>query len=118
MTIIYENFVVGAHFTGKIHYLEQGLYTLDAIQKEINRITQADVQNSNVISLSANTATSHVLLYLTLPPNFPYSEMRIIADDDTGVLKMLGLTQDILPFGNDFNVARGQINSTKEQKRN
>ena len=39
----------------KNYHLDQGLYTLDALQKEFNSITQETLHNSNIISMSEDT---------------------------------------------------------------
>ena len=45
------------------HHFSQGLYSLNAIQDEMNRSTQADVQNSALFVLEPDTSTSHIFIH-------------------------------------------------------
>ena len=45
------------------HHFSQGLYSLNAIQDEMNRSTQADVQTSALFVLEPDTSTSHIFIH-------------------------------------------------------
>ena len=75
-------------FLDKNYHLDQGLYTLDALQKEFNRVTQETLHNSNNISMSADTSTSHV--YLTIPQMHGLFFINLLGSYN--VMKLLGYT--------------------------
>ena len=49
--------------TNFTHTFSQGIYTVEAIQEEINRTTQSDVQNNFLFILEADTSTSHIFIH-------------------------------------------------------
>jgi len=53
----------GGILTTFTHIFSQGLYSVSAIQDEINRITQGDVQNSSLFILEPDTSTSHIFIH-------------------------------------------------------
>ena len=77
----------------KDYHLDQGLYTLDALQKEFNRITQQDIHSSNTIFLSAETSTSHVLINFVPLTSFGTG---INLATSNNVMQLLGY---MMPYG-------------------
>ena len=49
--------------TSFTHTFSQGVYTWKAIQKEIDRRTQTDVQNNYLFLLESDTGTSHMYVH-------------------------------------------------------
>ena len=49
--------------TAFTHTFSQGLYTWKAIQEEINRITQSDVQNNYLFVLEPDTSNSNIYVH-------------------------------------------------------
>ena len=49
--------------TNFTHTFSQGIYTWKAIQDEINRITQSDLQNNFLFILEPDTSTSHIYIH-------------------------------------------------------
>ena len=55
--------VVGGILTSFTHTFTQGLYTWKAIQEEINRSTQENLQNNNLFVLEPDTSSSHIYIH-------------------------------------------------------
>lgn len=55
--------VKGGIPTSFTHTLSQGIYTWKAIQEQINRFTQEDLQNDNLFVLEPDTSTSHMYVH-------------------------------------------------------
>ena len=49
--------------TSFTHTFSQGLYTWRAIQEELNRNTQSDIQTNNLFVLEPDTSTSHMFIH-------------------------------------------------------
>lgn len=58
----YTEFYNGVDTTFE-HTFSQGIYTWKAIQDEINRCTQSDVQNNFLFVLESDTSTSHMYIH-------------------------------------------------------
>ena len=83
------------------HTFSQGLYTINAIQQEINRCTQSDVQNNYLFVLEPDTSTSHVFVH------FMSNTAVIDCSGDDNVMQILGYPSDSGEIGpvtyvNDF----------------
>ena len=70
--------------TSFTHTFSQGLYTWKAIQEEINRCTQLDVQNSYLFVLEPDTSTSHMYIH------FMTTTCKLDCTGDDNMLQILG----------------------------
>ena len=68
------------------HHFSQGLYSLNAIQDEMNRCTQADVQNSALFILEADTSTSHIFIH------FKSTTCKLDCSGADNIMQILGYT--------------------------
>jgi len=70
--------------TSFTHTFSQGLYTVDAIQQEINRCTQSDIQNNYLFVLEPDTSTSHIFIH------FMTTTCRIDCTGNDNMMQILG----------------------------
>ena len=70
--------------TNFTHTFSQGIYTIQAIQEEINRTTQSDVQNNFLFILEPDTSTSHIFIH------FMSNTATIDCSGNDNVLQILG----------------------------
>ena len=66
------------------HNFSQGLYSLNAIQDEMNRCTQADVQNSALFVLEPDTSTSHIFIH------FRSTTCKLDCSGSDNIMQILG----------------------------
>ena len=70
--------------TNFTHTFSQGIYTWKAIQDEINRCTQIDVQNPNLFILEPDTSSSHIYIH------FMNTTAKIDCTGSDNVMQILG----------------------------
>ena len=83
------------------HTISQGIYTWRALQDEINRCTQADVQNNALFILEPDTSTSHMFIH------FMTTTCKINCFGSDNMMKILGYPESTAMLGpvtykNDF----------------
>ena len=71
------------------HTISQGIYTWRALQDEINRATQSDIQNNALFILNPDTSTS--LMYI----HFMSTTAKIGCTGNDNVMQILGYLPSI-----------------------
>jgi len=74
----------GGVLTAFTHTISQGIYTWRALQDEINRCTQTDVQNNGLFILEPDTSTSHMFIH------FMTTTCKIDCTGSDNMMKILG----------------------------
>lgn len=75
----------GVNYT---HTFSQGIYSISALQEEINRCTQSDVQNDYLFVLEPDTSTSHIYIH------FMSKTSTIDCRGSDNLMKILGYPED------------------------
>ena len=91
----------GGVLTAFTHTISQGIYTWLALQDEINRATQSDIQNNSLFILEPDTSTSHMYIH------FMSTTAKIDCTGSDNMMKILGYPASALILGpvtykNDF----------------
>ena len=68
------------------HTIQQGIYTWRALQDQINRCTQTDVQNNALFILEPDTSTSHMFIH------FMSTTCKIDCTGSDNMMQILGYT--------------------------